>query len=428
MEKKADKLRDFYLLWSTQALSQLGSAITAFALTLWIYEKSGSALHTALLTICNYVPYVLMSIIAGAMTDRWDKKKTMLVCDLLAALGTIVGFVLIRRDLLQEWHLYVINALNGLMNTVQQPASEVAVTLVTPKEMYQKTSGLKSFSRSLISIMHPVIATALFGFGGMNVVIAFDLLTFAVAFLVLLLFIEIPSHTDKSEGEPLIETVRQGFRCLNENRAVLWLILFLAGVNLVASMFDAVLPAFIIPQPNGGEKVLAYVTATAGVAMLVGSLIVSVMPAPKDRILVILATMLFSLTTDNFLMALSDSPILWCIAQVLGYVPVTIMSTNLDVTIRETIPTDMQGRVYACRNSLQFFTIPLGYYLGGWLTDMVFEPYMAGLGSGHVFLRLFGEGKGSGAGMLIFLLGVAGMVICTVFWKILDKYRNKAHA
>ena len=109
MEKKADKLRDFYLLWSTQALSQLGSAITAFALTLWIYEKSGSALHTALLTICNYVPYVLMSIIAGAMTDRWDKKKTMLVCDLLAALGTIVVFVLIRRDLLQEWHLYVIN-------------------------------------------------------------------------------------------------------------------------------------------------------------------------------------------------------------------------------------------------------------------------------------------------------------------------------
>ena len=59
---------------------------------------------------------------------------------------------------------------------------------------------------------------------------------------------------------------------------------------------------------------------------------------------------------------------------------------------------------------------------------MVFEPYMAGLGSGHIFLRLFGEGKGSGAGMLIFLLGVAGMVICTVFWKILDKYRNKAHA
>ena len=428
MEKKADKLRDFYLLWSTQALSQLGSAITAFALTLWIYEKSGSALHTALLTICNYVPYVLMSIIAGAMTDRWDKKKTMLVCDLLAALGTIVVFVLIRRDLLQEWHLYVINALNGLMNTVQQPASEVAVTLVTPKEMYQKTSGLKSFSRSLISIMHPMIATALFGFGGMNVVIAFDLLTFAVAFLVLLLFIDIPSYTDKTDNEPLIETIRQGLRCLYENRAVLWLILFLSGVNLVASMFDAALPAFIIPQPNGGEKVLAYVTATAGVAMLVGSLFVSVMPAPKDRILVILATMMFSLTTDNFLMSLSDDPVLWCVAQVLGYVPVTIMSTNLDVTIRETIPADMQGRVYACRNSMQFFTIPLGYFLGGWLTDKVFEPYMAGLGAGHIFLRLFGEGKGSGAGMLIFLLGVAGMVICTVFWKILDKYRNKTHA
>ena len=78
---KYHELRDFYILWSTQGLSQLGSSITAFALSLWLYEKTGSALSTAALTICSYTPYVLMSIFAGALTDRFDKKKTMLVCD-----------------------------------------------------------------------------------------------------------------------------------------------------------------------------------------------------------------------------------------------------------------------------------------------------------------------------------------------------------
>ena len=85
MNKKENSLRDFYILWSTQSLSQLGSSITAFALTLWLYEKTGSALSTAALTICTYAPYVLMNIFAGALTDRFDKKKTMLVCDTIAA-------------------------------------------------------------------------------------------------------------------------------------------------------------------------------------------------------------------------------------------------------------------------------------------------------------------------------------------------------
>ena len=424
MNGKTNKLRDFYLLWSTQALSQLGSAITSFALTLWLYERTGSALQTAMLTICSYVPYVLMSVFAGAVTDRWDKKRTMLVCDLLAACGSVIVFLLIRSDMMREWHLYALTALGGQMNTVQQPASEVAMTLIIPKEEYQRTGGLRSVSRSLIAILHPIIATSLFGFGGMDLVIGLDLLTFAAAFITLMLFVKIPEYIHTNEAEPLLETVREGFRCLDENRAVLWLILFLSGVNLVASMFDAALPAFIIPQPNGGERVLAYVTATAGAAMLAGSLIVAVMPAPKDRILVILATMLFSLTTDNFLLSLTDSPVMWCLAQVLGYVPVTIMSTNLDVVIRSTIPAEMQGRVYACRNSLQFFTIPVGYFLSGWLIDDVFEPYMASLDTGHIYVKLFGEGLGSGAGMMIFILGIAGAVICAVFWKILDRYRN----
>ena len=183
MKNKSNQLRNFYILWSTQSLSHLGSAITSFALTLWLYEKTGSALGTAALTICTYAPYVIMSIFAGAITDRFDKKKTMLVCDALAALTTVLVFVLYRTNALSGWHLYGINAFSGLMNTVQQPASEVTYTLVIPRKYDQKTSGLQSLSRSLISIGNPLIASALYGFGGLDAVIAIDLITFAIAFL-----------------------------------------------------------------------------------------------------------------------------------------------------------------------------------------------------------------------------------------------------
>ena len=417
-------LKQFYLLWSTQTLSRLGSAMTSFALMLWLYEKTGSALRTTLLSVCSYAPYVLMSIFAGALSDRWNKKRTMLWCDLFAAACSVLTLLLIRMQALQAWHLYLLNAVSGLMNTVQSPASEVAVTLVTPKERYQKVSSLRSASGSMVTIVTPVVATAFYGFGGIGLVITADLLTFAIAFLALLLWIRIPEEASVSgEEQNILGSARQGLIFLGENRMVLYLILFLSGVNLVASAFDAALPAFILPHGNGGDKVLGMVVSVAGISMLAGNILTAVLPVPKDRIRMIVYTMLFSLTADNFLMSLTDRPVFWCIAQVLGYVPVTLMNVNLDVVVRSSIPAEMQGRVYACRNSLQFFTIPLGQLWGGWMVDEVFCPLIAEQNGNGVLVRLFGADKSGGAALMIFVLGILGLGICLYFHRILKPYR-----
>ena len=190
--QKYQQLRPWLMLWGTQSLSALGSAMTNFALVVWLYQKSGSALETALLSVCSYAPYVAMSIFAGALSDRWNKRRTMLVCDLLAALCTVTVLLLLRADALLPWHMYLLNAVNGLMNTVQRPAADVAATLLIPKEYYQKTCGLRSFSQSLNTILTPVFASALFTLAGMETVIAVDLISFAIAFVALWRFIRIP--------------------------------------------------------------------------------------------------------------------------------------------------------------------------------------------------------------------------------------------
>lgn len=414
-------LKDFYILWSTQSLSQLGSAITAFALTLWLYEKTGSALNTAALRIFTYAPYVVMSIFAGALTDKFDKKKTMLVCDLLSAFTTVVVFVLYKTDMLAVWHLYLINAVSGLMNTVQQPASEVAYTMVIPKEHYQRTSGLQQLSRSLVTIGNPIIAAAIYGIAGLTSVIMIDLVSFAVAFVALACFINIPEVSEKEANEGSVLTLaKEGLVYLKDNPMILYIILFLAGVNFIASAFDAVLPAYIIPSPKGGNTVYGVVTSFSGIAMLAGSIIATVMPKPKNRVRVIFSSMLFSLGTENFLLAFSRSPVLWCIAEVIGWIFVPVMSTNQTVIMRNTIPERLQGRVYACRNTLQFFTIPIGLLFGGLMVDEVCEPIMKGAGSTLQFI--FGSGKGSGAALMLFILGILGTVMCLAFGRKLSKF------
>ena len=422
MNNNNNGLKNFYLLWSTQSLSQLGSAMTEFALTLWLYEKTGSALSTAALTICPYAPYVIMSIFAGAVSDRYDKKKTMLVCDVLAALTTILVFLLYRTGMLAVWHLYALNAVSGLMNTVQQPASEVAYTLIVPKQQYQRTSGLQSLSRSLISIGNPLIASALYGTLGLDAVISIDLMTFAIAFLTLLFLIRLPDIPAKpAPDKNMLELAGEGLRFLKKNPLVLDVILFMSGVNLIASAFDAVLPALVIPK--SGNSTLGIVTSCSGIAMVLGSLIVSVMPKPKDRVRTIYLTMLFSLGTENFLLAFSSNPLIWCIGQVIGWILVPVMSANQNVIMRNTIPVELQGRVYACRNTLQFFTIPIGLALGGFMVDYVCEPLMSSVRNGQLLNILFGSGKGSGAALMMFLLGMAGTIFCLVFGMKLKQYQ-----
>lgn len=420
--KRKNELRDFYILWSIQSLSQLGSSITAFALTLWLYEQTGSSLGTALLTICSYAPYVVMSIFAGALTDHFDKKKTMLVCDVLAVMCTVLIFILYKANALAIWHLYALNAFSGLMNTVQQPASEVAMTLIIPEKYYQKTSGLRSLSRSLNSILNPLIATALYSFIGLTGVIVIDVGSFAVAFAALLFLIKIPK-IKKEKSEKILVLAKEGLKYLKATPMILIMILFMSGVNLVSSAFDGILPGLVLPNPKGGSAVLGVVTSCSGVAMIIGSLLVSVLPKPKDRIKAVYVTMLISLGTENFMLAFSREPVVWCIGQIIGWILVPVMSANYDVVFKTTVPVELQGRVYACRNTMQFFTIPIGMFWGGFMVDNVFEPLMSKYGDLPLLAALFGTGKGSGAAVMMFIIGISGVLICLIAGRKLKKYR-----
>lgn len=311
------------------------------------------------------------------------------------------------------WHLYVLNALNGLMNSVQSPASDVATTLLTPEEHYQKTSGMRYFLSSLVSILTPALATALLTFAGIETVIFFDLFTFAAAFVSLALFIKIPKiEQNDNKEESLLRAAKGGLLYLQSNKGILWLILFLSAINLIASMYNAALPAMVLSKST--ETALGLVNSCVGIATLIGSVIATFYPEPKSRVRVICNCLLLSMSTENFLLALGRGPIVWCIGAVLGWIVIPLMSANYDVIFRSSVPKAMQGRVYSVRNTLQFFTIPVGYFLGGFLVDSVFEPLMATTQS-TLLKQLFGSGKGSGAALLFFVIGVLGVLVCLIF-------------
>lgn len=383
------ELRTFLLLFTTQALSSLGSAMTSYALVIWAYQQSGSALSTALLTVSSYAPYVVFSLFCGALVDRLDTRRTMLVSDALAACTTVAALVLLQTGRLQITHLYLFNALNGLMNTLQQPASEAATTALLPKSQYQRVGGLRYLSSSLSGLLTPVLAMAL------------------------LCFIRIPKRQTGSPHESFLDSTRQGLRFFRQAPGLLTLVLYLAAINLVSSMYEAALPSLLLSRSWGGETVMGIFSTVTALATLIGSLLAVLLPAPKSRVRVVCGCLLVSMGTENFLLAFGRNLPTWCVGAALGWLLIPVMSANLDALMRLNIPEGMQGRVYAVRNALQFFTIPVGYTLGGALVDAVFRPMMR---NPLPWLEmLFGRDEGSGAACFYAALALMGVATCVFF-------------
>ena len=186
------QLRGFLLLWGSQAVSELGTAMTDYALIIWVYGQKGTASSVTTLTLCAFLPTIFFRFLAGSFVDRWNKKHVMLFADLAAACGTLAVFALHSMTALRIWHLYLINFLLSFMNAFQAPASFVATSLLVPKEHYARAGGLQGFSGSAVAILAPALGSLLLAFGGLEAVLFCDLASFAVAFFVLLFLVRIP--------------------------------------------------------------------------------------------------------------------------------------------------------------------------------------------------------------------------------------------
>ena len=408
------QLRSFLLLWGSQTVSQLGTAMTDYAVIIWVYGQAGTASSVTLLTLCTFLPTIFFRFIAGSFVDRWNKKRVMLAADLAAACGTLAVFALYGASSLRIWQLYLINFLLSFMNAFQEPASFVATSMLVPKEHYTRASGLQGFGGAAISILAPALGSLLLALGGLELVLACDLATFAVAFFVLLFLIRIPEgeHREKKEEEPFISTCMAGIRYLREHAAILRITLFLAVINFFAKLGgDGMLSPFILGRTCNNQPVLGAVESSVAAGLLAGSLLVTMMKPVKNRTKLIFTTtgLIF---TGNIIMSLTSRPWIWCAANFWSYMLAAMMNTHLDTLMREKVPLEMQGRVFSAKGTLQNFTIPPALFLGGILADRVFEPFMtADSPAQRVLSGFFGTGKGAGIGLMFFLVGIAGMLV-----------------
>ena len=407
------KFKKYIILWLSQSVSGLGSSMTGFALVLWAYEQSHSAMSVSLMSFCNYVPYIILSLFVGSFIDRHSKKAIMLVSDSIAAIGSLIVLVLLITGQLSVWNIYIVNVIVGVTNAFQQPASAVATGRLVPKDKISNVSGMNSFSNNMIVVFSPMLSAFIFALGGLPFILLVDLISFAFAFFVLLFFISIPEQIEKSTNTSPFEGMAQGFAFLKEEKGILYIMLTMALINFFSRLtYENILSPMILARSSDNSISLGIVNACMGIGGIVGGIIVSFKKESAHKATAIYVSAALSFLFGDLLMAVGRNVFWWSFAAIAASLPIPFIMANQNAILYKRIPTDMQGRVFAVRNAIQYSTIPIGIILGGYLADYIFEPFIHSENNLSVLLtKIVGSSTGSGMASMFLCTGICGFAI-----------------
>ena len=418
----------FTIVWAGQLVSVLASSMTQFALTIWAYQETGSALALGAVNTFFLIPFLLLSPIAGAMVDRYNRKLMMMVSDLTAVLATAALLIMHASGHLQIWHLYIAAVVNGLGSTFQWPAYSAAISTMVPKENYSRANGMMSLIYSGPAVLAPMLAGILLPIIQLTGILTIDVVTFFLA-IGALLIVDVPQPVKTVEGQAeqgsLLKEGLYGFKYIFARRSLLGLLIFFICLNFTVGMAINLFAPFILIRTNYNSASLGAVESAAAVGAVVGGILVTAWSGFKRRMTNIFVgeavTGLFMLT----LFGLGRSLPVWIIFAALGSITPVFVNGSSQAIWQSKVAPDLQGRVFSARRMIAWITDPITPLLAGALADYVTEPGMqAGGLLAKTFGWLVGTEPGSGMALQFFFAGIGYMLVVLTVYLFFPVVRN----
>jgi len=407
-------MKGFSIVWIGQIISVLASMMTNFGMTLWMYKQTESATAMAFMQVAFITPFLLLSPIAGAMVDRYNRKLMMMVSDLTAVLSTAVILVLYVTGLIEFWHLYIAAVINGLGNTFQWPAYSAAITTMVPKEQYGRANGMMSLVEAGPGVLAPMIAGAVLALSipgpldSFGLIMLLDLVTFFIA-IGTLLIVYVPQPQKTVEGQKVQGNIWAeawyGFKYIFQRPSLLGLQMIFFFGNLFIGIGFAVFAPMILARTDQNSLIFGSVQTAGAIGGIIGGVLMSAWGGFKRRVHGVLGGWMVSGICAIGLGMASSLP-MWIPFMVIWAINGALINTSNQSIWQSKVAPDVQGRVFSARRLIAWFAQPIAPIIGGTLADFVMEPAMQTSNAiSAVFGPIFGTGPGAGMGLLISFIG-----------------------
>ena len=405
-------MRRFLILWAGQLVSLTGSAVTSFALAVWVFQETGSATQLSIVYLATMLPNILISVPAGTLADRWNRKAVMLISDTGAGLTTLVALLVVLTGDLQVWHVYLLTVLNAAFGAFQTPAYLSAISTLVPKDMLSRVSGLTQLGRAGPVIVAPLVGGFALATVGLEGVLMIDLATFSVAFVTLLAIrIPMPSFAT-TEHTSFVRELTAGFVYITRRSGLLGLLIFFTVFNLLVGVIQVLFTPLVLSFAS--VKTLGFVLSIAGLGMASGSIVLSAWGGPKRRALGILGS---AAVAGLALAVFGLRPLvpLMAAAGFVAFFARPFFDGLYQALTQAKVAPEVQGRVFALQQAVMYSALPIGYLLAGPLADNLFEPTLVDGGAlADSVGAVIDVGTGRGIGLMFILVGLGIALVAAI--------------
>jgi len=408
----------FLLVWFGQLISLIGSGLTNFALGVWVYQRTGSVTQFSLILLSAMLPSILISPVAGALVDRWNRRWCMILSDSGAGITTVAMALLLTTGNLEIWHIYLAVSLSSGCKAFQLPAYTASTALLVPKEQLPRATGMVQSGQACAQLISPLLAGILLGILQLEGVILIDFATFLFA-LTTLLFVRFPDA--KTAAVPvngkasLWREALEGWTYITVRPGLLALLIVFAINNFVFGLIEVLFPPLVLSFTS--VTVLGTIQSLGGAGMLLGSVVMSIWGGPKTLIRGVFG---FAFLSQLCILALGlrADAALFALAFFLFFFSLPFINGWCDAIMLRKVAPDIQGRVFATINMICFSCIPLAYVVAGPLAERIFEPLMAtnGLLAGSIG-QIIGVGPGRGIGLLFITMEILALLVTVAVYQ-----------
>lgn len=400
--------RTFLLVWAGQIVSLLGSGLTAFALGVWIYQRTESTTQYALVNFCAAVPPLVVLPLAGPLIDRWDRKRLLVACDLIGAGATAAVGALAWLGTLSLAHACVIVAVMATATALQWPAWSASVTLLVPSEQLGRASGLTQLALATSQVAAPLLAGALISLIGLVGITVIDFLTFLFSTATLVVA-AIPACPATAGGRPSYwRDMPFGWRYISGRAGLAALLVMFAAVNFFSELAAVLFTPLVLNLST--PAALGSILAVGGLGMIAGGALMSVWGGPRQAAL---GAAVFAALGGAAVAAagLTVSVPMLAAAAFAFFFCTPLLAGSSQVIWQRTVPAEVQGRVFSARATVAMSAVPIASLAAGPLADRVFEPAMAAGGPlADVFGSLVGVGRGRGIALVLVAAGALSVL------------------
>ena len=408
-------MKNFYKLWLGELISNIGSGMTAFALSVYVYEKTGSVSYVSLITLLSFMPSIILSPIGGLLADRYDRRLLMIIGDLFSGLGLVYILWSIQTGEKSIVPIFVGITFSSVFTSLLEPSYRATLTDILEAENYAKASGLIQAAGSAKYLISPVIAGIVLSVADIRVILLLDILTFITTCLMIFLVRKSINSEMKNYKKDSFKGLLEGLFIIKENRGVYSLVIIMFFVCFFMGFIQILIRPMILATSS--VKTAGMMESLCAVGLLIGSLWIGIAGIKKNYSK-ILAVACFFCGIFMSMTGVNENLAIIGISTFLFFSTLPFMNSCADVLVRVSIPNELQGRVWGLISLITQMGTVAAYIISGVMADYVFEPMFNknGILVENIGI-IIGTGKGRGIGFMLILSGMGMLIMAIVIWK-----------